>query len=211
MKEYFSNLSVKRVLALFFGVFFIGAGAFLLKVSRFGNDPFTCMNLGVVDKIGVSLGTYQLLVNLGLFVFMLAFYRHAIGIGTIVNMALVGYIVDFLQSVFDKMPGVSELLSLMPARAVTLVVAVVVMTFGIALYLESDLGMAPYDALAPILEIFTKGLISFSAGRIITDIICVFIGFLAGGIVGLGTVTMAFFTGPVVSFFRRHMNVQDKE
>lgn len=42
--------------------------------------------------------------------------------------------------------------------------------------------------------------------RIATDIICVIISLIFGGNVGIGTVIMAFGTGPVVQFFNEHVS-----
>ena len=56
----------------------------------FGTDPFTAMNLGISEKIGLLLGHWQLLFNLILFIFVVFGDRRQIGIGTVANMVLVG-------------------------------------------------------------------------------------------------------------------------
>ncbi|WP_235182847.1 hypothetical protein [Gracilibacillus boraciitolerans] len=62
--------------------------------------------------------------------------------------------------------------------------------------------MAPYDSLAFVIERVSKQKIPFPIARITTDISCVVIGFSFGAIVGVATVIFAFFTGPLVQFFR---------
>ena len=34
----------------------LGGGISLLRLSGFGTDPFTCMNLGVSSRLGIGLG-----------------------------------------------------------------------------------------------------------------------------------------------------------
>ena len=45
--------------------------------------------------------------------------------------------------------------------------------------------------------------IPFKVIRIISDLICVLIGFLLGVVPGIGTVVTALFMGPLITFFRR--------
>ena len=48
--------------------------------------------------------------------------------------------------------------------------------------------------------------VPFKLCRIATDIICVIISLIFGGNVGIGTVIIAFGTGPVVQFFNEHLS-----
>ena len=79
------------------GVFILGFGAALLRVSQVGLDPFTAANIGVGTKIGLSLGTYQLLLNGLILCFVFFFGRKYIGIGTVINMVLTGFLLIFLR------------------------------------------------------------------------------------------------------------------
>lgn len=209
MKEYFKKLTIKKVVYMTVGVFLIGLAVSLCRLSGFGTDPFSCMNIGVSTVIGMNYANYQLIVNLVLLVPMLICFRKAIGIGTIVNMAGVGYSAELCMFIWGRLGITTDFTaSIIPLRIMFLVAAVLVLCFGVALYMECDLGVAPYDALAQELELWTKGKLKFSVGRIITDILCVCIGFVSGRIagivtVGIATIVTAFFTGPFVSFFRR--------
>lgn len=209
MKKYFQNITIKKVVFMTLGVFLIGLAVSLCRLSGFGTDPFSCMNIGVSAVIGVSYGNYQLVVNLILLVPMLICFRKAIGIGTIVNMVGVGYSAELCMFLWGRCGITIEFTtSIFPLRIVLLVAAVLVLCFGVALYMECDLGVAPYDALAQEMELWTKGKLKFSIGRIITDVVCVSIGFISGHIaqivtVGAATIVTAFFTGPFVTFFRR--------
>lgn len=209
MKEYFHNITIKKVVLMSLGVFLIGLAVSLCRLSGFGTDPFSCMNIGVSSVIGVSYGNYQLVVNLVLLVPMLICFRKAIGIGTIVNMVGVGYSAELCMFIWGRFGITIQFSSsIFVLRIVFLLAAVLVLCFGVALYMECDLGVAPYDALAQEMELWTKGKLKFSMGRIITDIVCVCIGFVSGRMaeivtVGAATIVTAFFTGPFVSFFRR--------
>ena len=53
----------KRTGGMVLGILFIGLCVSFLRLSRFGVDPFSAMNLGISGFIGWSFGTWQLLVN----------------------------------------------------------------------------------------------------------------------------------------------------
>ena len=53
----------KRISGMVLGIFFIGLCVSFLRLSQFGVDPFSAMNLGISGFIGWSFGTWQLLVN----------------------------------------------------------------------------------------------------------------------------------------------------
>lgn len=201
-----SKLTVKRVIWVLVGVCFIGLGSALLRISGMGTDPFGCMNLGVSGVLGMDFGTYQVIINAALLLPMLIWMRKGLGIGTFVNMIGVGYVSDFGVFIVSRLGITAEgLAGRMWMQLLFMVLAVVVLCLGIALYMECDLGIAPYDALGEIIPLWAKGKIKFFAARVITDVICVAIGFVFGSVVGIATVITAFFTGPLTSFFRKRV------
>ena len=54
---------VKRTVLSFLSIVIMGFGTALFNVSGFGVDPFTSMNMSVAAVLGISFGTYQLIVN----------------------------------------------------------------------------------------------------------------------------------------------------
>lgn len=206
MREYLKRLTPKKVFWVVFGVFLISFSISFMRLSNCGTDPFTCMNLGVSGFFGFPFGTYQLCINIILLIPMLIFYRRGLGLGTIVNMAGVGYICDFCMLVWKKLGFTPEsFVGNWPIRIVLILIGLVLLCIGVAFYMECDLGISPYDAAAPMIEMGIKGKLKFSVLRVITDIICVIIGFVTGSVVGISTVITAFGTGPFVTFFREHL------
>ena len=55
-------------------------------MSGFGVDAFTCMNLGISGFLDMQFGTWQLIMNGVILVFVFVTLRECIGAGTIVNM-----------------------------------------------------------------------------------------------------------------------------
>ncbi len=69
------------------GILFIGICAGSFRLSAFGVDAFTCMNLGISGFLHMTFGTWQLIMNAAVLIVVFFTVRYCIGAGTIVNMA----------------------------------------------------------------------------------------------------------------------------
>ena len=191
------------------GILLIGISVGLLRLAAFGVDPFSCMNMGISGFLGMSFGNWQLIANILLLIVVFFTARSFIGLGTVVNMVFVGYIVDFVCWLAQD-AGMESPLAL---RIALLLVGIVMTCAGAGIYMAADLGIAPYDAAAYVLLKAIKNRIAFRWARIITDFVCVGIGTLfcllanneLSAIVGVGTIITAFLTGPLIQFFRVHV------
>ncbi|ELS0476106.1 hypothetical protein R4Y59_000661 [Enterococcus faecalis] len=185
---------VKNVLLILIGLVIIGIGASTLRVAGLGVDPFTAMNIGLSSMFGMQLGIFQIIVNAFILFYVHLKNKKAIGLGTILNMLLVGILIQqistWLQPYADSLGGstIGKLLSLF-------------FTFGCALYMATDQGESPYDAIAPtICQQINK---PYASVRKAQDLLVLLIGFIAGGPIGIGTIICAFGAGPLISFWNK--------
>lgn len=192
-----------RIVLVVLANMILGLGISLLRLAGFGTDPYTCMNLGVSSKLGMSYGTYQMIFNIVLFIPVFILDRKSFGVGALVNMLVLGYFVEFFMFAFGAVGITIEgLAGNLLIQIPILTLGVFVVCFGVALYMFCDLGSAPYDRLGVIIENYSHGKIKFKWARVCLDIFSTVVGFLTGSVIGIGTVIIAFFTGPIVSFFR---------
>lgn len=197
----------KRAGMMILGILFIGLCVSFLRLSGFGVDPFSAMNLGISGFIGWSFGTWQLLMNAVILVIVFFQARHCIGAGTIINMIFVGYIADF---VWWLAQDVVQIEMSLPLRIIALVLAQLMASMGVALYMVADMGIAPYDSVAIIIEKLTHQKIPFHKARVLSDVVVVIVGIafaIASGagiwaVAGIGTVINACFNGPLIQFFK---------
>ena len=184
------------------GNLFIGAGVAAFKFSLLGNDPFDGMNMALSDLTGLYYPLLQIAVNICFFVIQILLGRDLIGLGTIINAIFLGYIVDFCGKLLNLFATTPDSMIL---RILIMLAGLIATGLGLSLYQTSDLGVAPYDALAIIMDRKIKKLPYFFC-RIICDAGCALVCFLAGGIIGLGTLASAFGFGPVISFFNKKIS-----
>ncbi len=197
----------RRTAMMLIGIFFLGVSVGLFRLAALGVDPFTCMNLGISGFLHMSFGNWQLIMNTLLLVVVFFTIRSCIGIGTVVNMVCVGYIADALCWLVQS-SGVESIP--LPLRIGLLLLGTLIMCANAAIYMAADMGIAPYDAAAFVLQKFVHNKLSFRWARVATDLTCVtagvFFSLMSGNeiwaIVGLGTVITAFLTGPLIQFFR---------
>ena len=199
----------KRILMSAIGVIICGVSVGMFKHASLGVDPFQSLMSGLDAVIPISFGSLYVLVNLVLLLFALLLDRRKIGLATLINLFLLGYIAQFSQGVCARLLPEPSL----PVRLGLLSVAIVIMCLASAFYFTANLGVSTYDAVALIWsEKQTR--IPFPICRIITDLIsvvagvalCVLAGFTLGqifGEVGIGTIITAFFMGPLIELFNK--------
>lgn len=200
----------KRTAAMAAGIAIIGLSVGFYRLSGFGVDAFTCMNLGISGFLNVGFGSWQLIVNAVILIAVFFLCRECIGAGTIVNMICVGYEADFLCWLAQDVVRVDMIL---PMRIGALIFGCLFAGLGVALYMAAGMGTAPYDSTAVVLEKITRGRLPFQYARVCTDATAVAVGIIfclaaensLWQIVGIGTICNACLNGPLIQFFRSHI------
>lgn len=200
ISTYLKRVGWKRLLAMVLGNIFLGMGISIFKFAGLGNDPYSGMVMALADRVGMQYANLLLIINLFIFILEFVFGRSFIGAGTLVNAFFLGYITTFFYSLWTHFFVLPQNLVV---QIPIMLVGTIVTGFGVSMYQTPNVGVSPYDSLSLIMtERLPK--ISYFWNRIFTDAICALICFLAGGIVGLGTLVSAFGLGPVIDFFNVH-------
>ena len=200
----------KRCIMMVTGILFIGICVGSYRLSAFGVDAFTCMNLGISGFLHMTFGTWQLIMNAAILVVVFFHARQCIGAGTIVNMICVGYLADFICWLIQTVLKVEMTL---PLRILALIIGSIFAGLGVAFYMVAEMGIAPYDSVAVIIENLTHGKIPFQNARVLSDVTVVIVGvvfcLLSHGdlrlIIGIGTICNALLNGPLIQFFKTHV------
>jgi uncharacterized membrane protein YczE len=187
----------KRIIMTIGGVLTAGFSVGIFNFSLFGMDPFQVFAHGLWEHLPIGFGTFYAIVNLIMLVGIFFIDKSKIGLGTLINIFLLGYVVEFSSWLFNAwIPDPTFII-----RVVALAIAIVIICFGSALYFTGDLGVSTYDAVALIMA--EKKIAKFQYCRIGTDLVCTVVGFALGATVGIGTLVTAFFMGPIIAFFNR--------
>ena len=186
------------------GIFGIGLSVGSLRLSCFGVDAFSCMNLGVSSALGWTFGNWQLLVNVCILTLLFFADRSCIGPGTVINMTVIGYMADALYAGFGGVPHT------LPVRVALLAAGLLFSGIGVAAYMLADMGLSPYDSVGVLIEKATRNRLTYGRARILSDITvvaagtasCLLSGHPLETVVGIGTLCTAFLTGPLIQMFK---------
>ncbi len=192
------KLNFRQLSAVLLGNIILGVGIAIFKYSGMGNDPFSAMCLSLFEKFHVSYAVFLICLNCFFFIFQGWLGKSFIGFGTIVNWFLLGYVVQSSISILESNLPVLDNIFL---KLSCVILGVVIASLGLSLYQTANAGVAPFDSLALIVHDRLK--IPYFWGRIFFDAICALIAFLAGGLIGIGTLACAFGFGPVIDFFNK--------
>lgn len=193
----------KRLVIIIFAVIVMGFALSWLVLVDMGTDPCTLMNATIANRLHMSLGNWQALLNIVLFIIVIFLGREYIGFGTLANMFLVGYSYDFFTWIW-KLNGIDTYFADDKVRYAVFLPALFIFIIAAAVYMDVELGTAPYDAIPQIIVKFIPS-IPFRICRICFDFSVIFIGFLFGGKVQIVTVLMALLLGPVIAYIGKYL------
>ncbi len=209
---------VKRIVLSFISIIVMGFGISLFSVSGFGVDPFTSMNMNIASTLGISFGTYQMIINAVILLYViLVAHRGLVGVGTVFNMVGCGYTCEFFQKLIQ--PAVKNHYTL-EIRIPLLIAGIITLCFACSLFFTANIGVGPYDALGFMLSRSTK--IAHKWIRVITDFTVILIGLIVSGgftaifsgslseikNIGLGTIITAFCMGPLINTFNKYVSAK---
>jgi len=214
LKDWTKDWTARRILMSVIGVLVSGISVGAFKRAELGVDPFQSLMAGLNAVIPISFGTLYVIANVILLAFSLIFDRRKIGIATVINLFLIGYVADFSHNLLKKLIPETSFIG----QLVLLAIGVVLMCLASSFYFTADLGVSTYDAVSLVIS-EKQSRVKFRYCRIISDLVCVLIGgglCIAGGyhftenpsvftVVGIGTIITAFFMGPLIEFFNVHV------
>ena len=187
-----SNIIIPKLdtfLLLCFGLFLFGVGESILVVSQNGVTPWTVLAEGIAKKLSIGVGLSTFFISCIVLILWLPLKLKP-GLGTLMNIIIIALtmgglipLIQFLQEIFNPL-----FLSFL---------GTILVGFGSGIYLITNLGPGTRDGLMTgISKKYNKpiSLIRFSI-----EFSVVFLGWLLGGTLGLGTLIFASFSGPSIS------------
>ena len=181
---------VLRVAQLLAGLGLFGAALAMTVEPELGASPWTVFHEGAADRTGLTFGTTVSLTGLAL-LGALWFLKEPLGLGTVMNVAVIGPIADVTLAVIPDLENLA-------VRIAMLAAAPIVLGLGSGLYLGAGVGPGPRDGIMTALN--RRGVATWKA-RTAIELTALAVGFALGGVAGVGTVWMAIAVGPCVQFF----------
>jgi uncharacterized membrane protein YczE len=187
-----------RVPRLVAGLVLCGLGIAFMVAADLGLAPWSVLDQGISERTGIPIGTVSIIVGA---LVLLAWIplRERPGLGTVLNIVLIGATIDLALLVLDT-PGSAA------GQVAYLAIGAFLWGPGSGLYIGASLGPGPRDGLMTGLA--ARGVGSIRAVRTGIELTALAVGWLLGGSVGLGTVVFAVTIGPNVQFFLPRLTVR---
>jgi len=162
--------------------------------ANLGLSSWDVLHQGLAERIGGTIGIYTISVGAILLV-CFGPLREKIGLGTVLNVLMIGPIVDLFIATVDEPASLA-------VRWVFMIGGTLIISIGSGLYIGAGLGPGPRDGLMTGLA--RRGHALWKV-RTVIELVVVTVGFAMGGTVGAGTIWVAISIGPLVQFFLRRL------
>lgn len=180
-----------RLPLLLLGLFLYGASMALVVRSVLGLIPWDVLHVGLQRQVPLSFGTVVIVVSVLVLLLWIPL-RQKPGLGTVCNALLIGPSADLVLALVPETTSLGW-------RILMLLVGVVLNGAATGMYIGSQFGPGPRDGLMTGLSRVTGR--SIRLVRTALEVGVVAVGWLLGGVVGLGTLLYAVAIGPLTQLF----------
>ncbi|MEI5908292.1 YitT family protein [Bacillus spongiae] len=160
-----------------------------IKGKMFGIGPWDVLHYGLYLQMGLTVGTWSIIVGLLILMMTALITKELPKTGAWLNMLLIGVFIDLFLYL---LPDVNTMLGQMAIY----VMGVVILGYGIGLYVSADFGAGPRDSLMLLLVEKTGWSVKWVRNGM--EIMVFLLGWLLGGPIGIGTLFIALCLGAVV-------------
>lgn len=202
----------KRFCHLTLGLFIVSIGCYFSIQANVGLAPWDAFSMGLSYKTGLSYGDIMALSGLLIIIFDILM-KEKVGFGTFMNAVIIGHFTD-LHLHLNWLPQMNSFI----LGVLMLFVGQFILAYGTYYYIKPGLGAGPRDGLmVGLAKRLPKVPIGIIRGSI--EACALFIGWICGAKVGIGTVIAVFGISFILQFtFRlikfdvksvRHENIAD--
>jgi hypothetical protein len=187
------------MLGIRWGFFLVGVLIFsygisiAIKVQHAGIHPWDVLNVALFEKVGLSVGSWAIIISILLIIISWILDKSYIKLGTFFNAVLVGAFVDLFLWL-DILPQATHGWQ----DYFTILLGIVIMGLGGGVYNAAGVGSGPRDGF--MLSIADKLGASIGKIRIIVETLVLGIGWVLGGPVFIMTFLFTFIQSPIFQY-----------
>lgn len=176
-----------RLLRLLGGLFLYALGIVVTMNAQIGYAPWDVFHVGVAKTVGISIGNASIIIGL-IVVIIAVLLGEKIGIGTILNMLLIGVFLD----IFIKLNIIPKTNNFF-LGIIMIIIGLFIISLASYFYIGSAFGAGPRDSL--MVAITRKTGLSVGLCRGTIELLAALVGWKLGGMLGIGTIISAVIIG----------------
>jgi uncharacterized membrane protein YczE len=184
---------IMRWIIFMVGLMIMAFGIVLMIQAKLGAAPWDVLHVGLNIQFGLTIGTWSILAGLGIITFTSLLNKSLPQVGAIINMFLVGVFIDL----FMLIPWL-ETPNYFLGKLFFLLIGMIIIGYGIGIYIAPKCGAGPRDTLMLELTERTGWKVQWVRGLI--EVVVLFFGWMLGGPVFIGTLLFTFGIGSIVGY-----------
>lgn len=173
----------KRLLRLILGLCLYAIGISLTIQANIGLAPWDVFHQGLANTLHTTIGLSSIITAI-VIVIIVSLLGEKLGIGTLLNMVLIGLLLDFILA-SNIIPQSNNFL----LGIIMLIGGLFIISLASYFYIGSGFGAGPRDNL--MVSLRRKTNLPVGICRIIVEATTSFVGWLLGGQLGVGTIIAA--------------------
>lgn len=187
---YMRNLLAWRWIFFIGGMMIMSLGISLtIKGQRLGIGPWDVLHVGLFQNIGLTIGSWSIITGFIIVTVTSLVLRQWPRCGTWLNMMMIWLFIDFFNWLLPDLTSLT-------AQIISFVLGVLVLSYGVGIYVSPNLGAGPRDSLMLLfVEKFGWSLRLVRSG---IEATVTLVGFLLGGPVVVGTLLVVLFCGQLI-------------
>ena len=194
------STKIRQFIQVFLGTSLIGIGISLNYLANLGLGPWGGFHDGLSKTLGISYGRTIIITGVAVMLLWIPLKQKP-GLGTIVDIFLVGIVADLIILNFELSDSIFLSLTL-------IAFGIILIGAGTAIYVGADLGAGPRDGVMVGLE--TIGL-KIGTARNLIELFAFLTGWLLGGLVGYVTILFVIGIGPVVQIVLPYVDMRKND
>ena len=188
----------RQIIQVLTGTSLIGIGISLNYLANLGLGPWGVFHDGLSKTLNITYGRTIIITGIAVMILWIPLKQKP-GIGTIIDIFLVGSVADLIIPNFRLSENVFISLIL-------IFCGIILIGTGTAIYVGAGLGVGPRDGIMVGLE----GLgLKIGMARNIIELLAFLMGWLLGGLVGYVTILFVIGIGPVVQKVLPYVDIRN--
>ena len=191
---------LRQLLQVLSGTSLIGIGISLNYLANLGLGPWGVFHDGLSKTLNITYGRTIIITGIAVMLLWIPLKQKP-GIGTIIDIFLVGTVADLIIPNFPLSENIFYSLLL-------IFFGIILIGAGTAIYVGANLGVGPRDGIMVGLE--GKGM-KIGTARNFIELLAFLTGWLLGGLVGYVTILFVIGIGPVVQKVLPHVDMRKND
>jgi uncharacterized protein len=186
---------IKRLLFWLLGIIILSLGASLTIKANMGVGAWDALNVGLSRIYGFTVGSFVIIIGIILLFVNAVLLKSRPDYMAVFTFFIIGSLIDFWMLIVLRNFEPNEFM----LKLVTLVVGLLIIGLGVAMYLQPKFPLNPIDNF--MMGVSKRLGVSLVVAKTIGELIALVLALIVKGPIGYGTIIVTIGIGPSIQLF----------